>query len=448
MAPLGTLPPTRGPLPDEVLPSLIRFAELLTPEIFRDQVDGDDEPLFPLRSSAETPPSSEPLPSSKPSIVSEVELAKPAPAMAPPSLVASLRRMAEPIAPAPTPPLAATALFAAAERPLPQHGSRWRHARAIAAVAAVVLVGIAGAGQLALRSVPREASAPHPAGAALPPEANYPASAPNPPPVDQLHWWTLREAFDRIGFDLDSVAAGSAPVPRVTLVMLPGDLDGIGDLDARKDLFLRAFLPVVLTVNERIVEDRRRLIALRDKIAAGETLLGGEVQWLLALADIYDQPDMDFDALLKKVDAIPPSLALAQAIEESGWGTSRIAKDQNAMFGQFGEDPLGAWDYRSFPSLTAAVESYARNLNTHRAYREFRQARATMRSHGGSMDAWALAATLFRYSERGPLYVKNLRWIIRDNDLRAFDSAHLNAGDRVAVIASNDDARDFDLPRP
>ena len=71
-----------------------------------------------------------------------------------------------------------------------------------------------------------------------------------------------------------------------------------------------------------------------------------------------------------------------------------------------------------------------------------------MRNHGGSMDAWALAATLFRYSERGPLYVKNLRWIIRDNDLRAFDSAHLKAGVKMAVIASNDDARDFELPRP
>jgi Bax protein len=172
------------------------------------------------------------------------------------------------------------------------------------------------------------------------------------------------------------------------------------------------------------------------------------VQWLLLLSDQYDQPDSDLDALLKKVDVIPTSLALAQAIEESGWGTSRIAKVQNAMFGQFGEDPLGAWDYRAFNSLTAAVEAYARNLNTHRAYREFRQTRAKMRDKGGNLDAFALAATLFRYSERGPGYIKNLRGIIRDNDLKAFDSAHLDDGEKVAVIASNDDARDVDFNRP
>jgi Bax protein len=118
------------------------------------------------------------------------------------------------------------------------------------------------------------------------------------------------------------------------------------------------------------------------------------------------------------------------------------------MFGQFGEDPLGAWDYRSFSSLTAAVQAYAKNLNTHRAYREFRQARAKMREKGGSLDAFALASTLFRYSERGPLYVKNLRWIIRDNDLRAYDSAHLDDDAKSAVIASNDDARDIDFNRP
>jgi len=286
-----------------------------------------------------------------------------------------------------------------------------------------------------------------------PPPANVPpeqtmAVWSSPPQPDSLHWWTLREAFDRIGFDLDSVASGSARVPRVMLVNLPPDLDGIDDLDARKDLFLRAFLPVVLDVNEGILEERAHLLALRAKIGAGATLSGNDVQWLLALADRYDQPDLDFDALLKKVDAIPPSLALAQAIEESGWGTSRIAKVQNAMFGQFGEDPLGDWDYRAFNSLTDAVKAYAKNLNTHRAYREFRVARARMRDQGSRLDASQLATTLFRYSERGPVYVKYLRWIIRDNDLRAFDSAHLDDGGQTVVIASNADARDFDLPRP
>jgi Bax protein len=420
-----------------VLPSLIRFAELFSPELFRDREERDEEPVFVRTDEAPASP-----------LLTAEDRSRPVPSFLAPAAV-----------PRPNSPQSA-AIDAAImknpkERPPPaldreRPATRGRpllsRALRTAATVVFVLAGAASMGGVTVRSVGL-VSEPAIVTAALPPESGFAPEA-VAPPVDHLHWWTLREAFDRIGFDLDSVAAGSAPVPRVALAMLPNDLDGIDDLDARKDLFLRSFLPVVLTVNEHILDDRKQLIALRTKIATGGTLLGGEVQWLLGLADTYDQPDLDFDTLLKKVDAIPPSLALAQAIEESGWGTSRIAKGQNAMFGQFGDDPLRGWDYRSFDTLTAAVESYARNLNTHRAYREFRQARSTMRAHGGTMDAFALAATLFRYSERGPHYVKDLRWIMRDNDLRAFDSAHLDVGEKVAVIASNDDARDIELPRP
>src|SRR5579862_512591 len=66
MAPVGTLPPTRGPLPDDVLPSLIRFAELLTPEIFQDQVDRDGEPVFPRTNETRHRAKAEPVRSGPP----------------------------------------------------------------------------------------------------------------------------------------------------------------------------------------------------------------------------------------------------------------------------------------------------------------------------------------------------------------------------------------------
>ena len=395
-------PLPRGPLPDDVLPALVRFAERLTPELFREESGEDGEPTGRARFATQHDAELEPLPAD----ASQDETPTPAPAR--------------------------------------------RGRTRLLASGVVIAVAAIAAGAFSLDMIHRPATVAPTIGAAMPQIASATAPQPtvNVPAVDSLHWQTLRDTFDRIGFDLDSVASGAATVPRVLLVNLPTDLNGIGDPDARKDLFLRAFLPVVLQVNEHILEDRAQLQSLRAKISAGSTLSGGEVQWLLMLSDQYDQPDSDLDALMRKVDVIPTSLALAQAIEESGWGTSRIAQGQNAMFGQFAEDPLGAWDYRAFTSLTAAVESYARNLNTHRAYREFRQARAKMRDKGGNLDAFALASTLFRYSERGPGYVKNLRGIIRDNDLKAFDSAHLDTGEKVAVIASNDDARDVDYSRP
>ncbi len=249
----------------------------------------------------------------------------------------------------------------------------------------------------------------------------------------------LSAAFDRIGFDLNSVAAGYISVPRVLLTRLPRDLDRIDNPDLRKVVFLRSLLPVILQVNEQIGQDRARLLQIRHEVNIGQRLSPDEVQWIMALADAYDEPEANLDALARKVDVIPPSQALAQAIEESGWGTSRIAREQNALFGQFGQDESGQWEYRNFPSLLTAVEAYAHNLNTHRAYREFRAARAQMRRQSGGIDAYALAGTLHRYSERGDGYVQDLRSIIRANDLEAFDTARLNnLASSATIVASND----------
>lgn len=234
----------------------------------------------------------------------------------------------------------------------------------------------------------------------------------------------LNAAFDRIGFDLGLVAAGDMSVPRIILVTLPENIHEVRTPDERKALFLRALLPIVLDVNDRILEERARLVALRDKVQNGVTLKGDDVLWLLELSKIYDQPDADLDALIQKVDIVPNSLALAQAIEESGWGTSRIAREMNALYGQFGLD--AGWNYRSFSDLFGTVEAYARNLNTHRAYREFRNIRSAMRTAEESMDSNKLAGTLHRYSERGQAYVQTIRGIMKDNQLSSYDSAQLD----------------------
>jgi len=244
-------------------------------------------------------------------------------------------------------------------------------------------------------------------------------------------------ALDRIGFDLDAVAKGYISVPRLAMASLPPDLDRLDAMDARKTLFIRLMLPAVLSANEQIGADRQHLLKIKSDLSAGVQMSAEDVQWVLGMADAYDQPDADVDQLLKKVDVVPPSLALAQAIEESGWGTSRVARTQNSLFGQFGESASGDWDYKSFASLDEAVTSYMRNLNTHRAYREFRASRAKMRARQGEIDGWDLAGTLHRYSERGDDYVKGIHSIMRDNNLEAFDFARLNTRRIAAVVASN-----------
>ena len=87
-----------------------------------------------------------------------------------------------------------------------------------------------------------------------------------------------------------------------------------------------------------------------------------------------------------RMDIIPVSLALAQAANESGWGTSRFALEGNALFGQWtwskkgiepeNQDPNQSHKILQFQILKASVRAYKNNLNTHNAYKEFREARA------------------------------------------------------------------------
>lgn len=244
----------------------------------------------------------------------------------------------------------------------------------------------------------------------------------------------LADAFDEIGYELEGVIGGRA-VPRLFLAALPQDLPALDDVEARKNVFLRSMLPLVLRANEKVLEDRARLLPLLVRIRQGDELGMADAEWITALGDRYDTDDPV--ELERRVDAVPPSLAMAQAVEESGWGTSRFAQEGNSLFGHtiavgFGLRPQGrargeGHDIRAFGSLSEAVGAYLHNLNTHRAYAALREERARLRAKGAPLDGYRLAAALTRYSERGTAYVRSLRAIIRANGLPALDQAKLSS---------------------
>jgi Bax protein len=254
----------------------------------------------------------------------------------------------------------------------------------------------------------------------------------------------LADLFAAQSFDLAAVRAGAAPVPRLYVTTLPQDLAAIAALEERKDVFIRLALPLVLRVNERIGDDRQRLLDLQREQAAGTAFSYAERQWLDEVSSRYGVKDGDVGILLLRVDEIPPSLALAQAAAESGWGTSRIARAGNALFGQkvWGDQGIAPLDrqdrdkfkYAAFDELMDGIEAYARNLNTHPAYAAFRQARAAMRARQGALDGLTLSSTLGRYSTRGSEYVSDLQMLIYENWLWAYDRARLEASPTAHLL--------------
>lgn len=250
--------------------------------------------------------------------------------------------------------------------------------------------------------------------------------------VDQLE-----KSFRRTGYNLDLVRKFNKPVPRLRLATLPTGLTEIRNVKRRKTLFLSVVLPMVLEANSHIAADRRRLTYVSDMIAAGRPLTASARTWLEQLAARYRTSPDRLDILLRRVDVVPVSLAVAQAAIESGWGTSRFATQGNAIFGQWttaggrglvpeGREPGMTHKVRAFDRLSDSVEAYLLNLNTHRAYRHLRAMRAEIRLEGGKPDGLTLAEGLESYSQKREEYVDLLRSIIRVNRLKPFDEAILS----------------------
>ena len=139
----------------------------------------------------------------------------------------------------------------------------------------------------------------------------------------------------------------------------------------------------------------------------------------------------DEKSFLEKVDAVPVSLALAQAAIESAWGKSRFSREANNIFGEwtYGKDGLVPQQrsqglkhkIRIFKTLDASIKSYMLNLNRHNAYKEFRKKRLRYRKkwlHFGGIEG---SSTMGKYSGIGKKYNVLIAKTINQNGWSRFD---------------------------
>jgi len=267
--------------------------------------------------------------------------------------------------------------------------------------------------------------------------------------VETNNYTDVLKLFNEIGYTAEQWQAGIREVPRIEITHIPKRWQKQSPyipVKDKKNIFFRLAGPGILMANEKIIADRKQLL---EKIKNDKTR---NDQWLLRLAKKYkviseNRHALDsngLNELKKRVDIIPPSLSLAQAAEESGWGTSRFAIQGNALFGQWdfsgkGIKPkkqrkeLGNYGIARFDSPQQSIEAYVLNLNTHRAYKKLREKRASMRKNNLKLTGWELAKTLDNYSERGHHYVESLHSIMRYNKLMPADDAYLWSKGKIIV---------------
>ena len=236
--------------------------------------------------------------------------------------------------------------------------------------------------------------------------------------------------FENLKYDLKSIRLGQSVKP-VYLSKLPKDLKKIKSTNKRKDTFIKIVMPLILSENEKILEDRNKLF----KILGKQSNTMGEKVWLKRRFKDYDIKGEDIAELKLRMDIVPTSIAIAQAAKESGWGTSRFALEGNAMYGQWtwgGEgiepskkDKEKEHKILKFPKLQSSVAAYMKNLNTHRGYSEFRDKRSKIREKKQEVNGLDLVDYLYNYAQTGSEYVKTLKIIIQQNNLNDFDNSIL-----------------------
>ncbi|HET7570008.1 MAG TPA: glucosaminidase domain-containing protein [Gammaproteobacteria bacterium] len=250
-------------------------------------------------------------------------------------------------------------------------------------------------------------------------------------PVNVAHAQVLAALFRGIDYDWPPADA----VPALALRHFPNDMDTLTP-KVKKRVFFQALLPIVLAENARIARQRAFIKA---QLAAGGAGSGSAALQRLAthygISGDLDDPRVQ-KRLLQRVNVVPAALVLAQAAKESGWGTSRFAREGNNLFGvwtwdaEAGLAPRGAPDdanhyVRIFPDIRASVRGYLYNIDVGHAYLRLRKMRALLRKHGDKPTALQLAEALENYSARGARYVDAVQKLIRRNGLGALGGESL-----------------------
>lgn len=251
------------------------------------------------------------------------------------------------------------------------------------------------------------------------------------------------------------------------------DFRSIEDTQARKQLFFDFLAPLVQTANNVLAFQARKLSLIQTKLPAvtGDTAQTVELAAeTLSFIDMLTQrylrgaaePLANPVALpllherLKDIEQrllpVPASLPLAQAAIESAWGTSRFARMGNNLFGQWcfqqgcGLVPRArpadaAHEVANFESVYDSVVAYLLNLNGHPAYADLRAIRLSTIEAGKQPDGAMLADGLVSYSQRGQVYVDDIRTLIVNNKLSRYVHTQERGASQIRALTRQLTAR-------
>jgi len=223
---------------------------------------------------------------------------------------------------------------------------------------------------------------------------------------------------------------GSLVENKQALSLIP-DFSAISNIAEKKQAFFDYLRPSIRLQNGIIKDERNFLQRSKQHLEDGLLLTDAELYRIEKIANKYQYSSRSINAstldkLLVRTDTIPESMVLIQAANETGWGSSRFAKEGLNFFGQWcfrkgcGLVPQSrtagmSHEVAVFDSVEASVASYMRNLNSNAAYSLLRSIRADLRAQNKQPQASELVWGLVNYSERQEAYIDELLEMLRQN---------------------------------
>lgn len=188
---------------------------------------------------------------------------------------------------------------------------------------------------------------------------------------------------------------------------------------SKKQIFIDTLIPTIEKIRAKVEADKQYVISLIEK----EILTEEEKLFLNEMYTKYKVKSKSKNDLVHKMVVPPTSFILGQASLESGWGSSKLAREGNNLFAIrstlkdkertvcLGPNQF----YKKYETLEDSLMDYIMTLSRHSSYSNLRKA------INNGEETIVLVKHLGNYSEVKYIYEQRLTQIITKNNLVKYD---------------------------
>lgn len=217
-------------------------------------------------------------------------------------------------------------------------------------------------------------------------------------------------------------------IPHIFVEQIPQDFKVENDED--RTLFMKLMTPHLLRTNEKILNERKAVLVLAEKINSNISLSEKEKDFYNSISEKYDVMHLKADTsriaeLVERVDIIPVSLGMAISIWATNWGQ----ENKQSPFLEHAWNNEKVYEPIQFEKLSQATDSFALQLNTRSQLMTFRDDRKRHRFFSNKLSfGWVQVRNMRNYLHMIPTFADQLALIYPLGYIKELDNSCFKEG--------------------